>query len=289
LEYTKLGKTNLQVSRLGFGGAALALADYLSTYNPSAPAVKKEIYRAVETALQAGINYFDTAAAYGNGLSERYLGDVLSDWPEPIVVASKWGFFSEESLRESLENSLTRLKREKISIVQIHGTSFTDNEILTILKPGGIADELCKLREEGLLDYLGFTSEDNNPALYRLIQSKRFDLAQVCYNVMYQHPYHPNRPFGSLFELEKRKMGIVAMRVPTSGLFQKWIQSVNPHNTFDYTPALINFVLSNPLIDVALIGMRTALEVEKNVAIVNNSDNRMDLGDFFSYYVNPGE
>ena len=57
------------------------------------------------------------------------------------------------------------------------------------------------------------------------------------------------------------------MRAPTSGTFQRWIQMVNPENTFDYNRALIQFVLSNPLVDVALIGMRSAKRVEENVAI----------------------
>jgi hypothetical protein len=72
-------------------------------------------------------------------------------------------------------------------------------------------------------------------------------------------------------------MGIVTMRTATSGMLQKWIQQVNPANTFDYTPALVQFVLSNPLVDVALVGMRTVAEVEKNAAICNDTAGRIDM------------
>ncbi len=51
-------------------------------------------------------------------------------------------------------------------------------------------------------------------------------------------------------------MATVTMRTATSGTLQRWLRMVNPADTFDYTPALIQFVLSNPLVDVALVGMR---------------------------------
>jgi len=75
------------------------------------------------------------------------------------------------------------------------------------------------------------------------------------------------------------------MRGPTSGIFQRWIQWVNPENSFDYTPALIQFVLSNPLVDVALVGMRTPEEVRANLALVDDIDGRIDLDQLHERYV----
>ncbi len=98
---------------------------------------------------------------------------------------------------------------------------------------------------------------------------------QLCYNLRYQHPAEQTRPIGSMFEAEAEKMGIVTMRTVTSGLFQHWVQWVNPANTFDYTPALLQFVLSNSLVDVALVGMRDADIVEANVRIVEDMDGRI--------------
>jgi aryl-alcohol dehydrogenase-like predicted oxidoreductase len=60
---------------------------------------------------------------------------------------------------------------------------------------------------------------------------------------------------------------------------------VNPANTFDYTRALIQFVLSNPLVDVALIGMRTPQRVAENVAICDAVDERIDIGELYHWYV----
>ena len=146
-------------------------------------------------------------------------------------------------------------------------------------------EELARLKQEGLIGLTGFTSEDNNAAVFRFIDSGGFDAMQLCYNFLHQHPYDPTRPFGSLIEAKRRGMSTVAMRTATSGTFQRWIQMVSPDNTFDYTPALIQFVLSNPLVDVALVGMRDAATVEANVRIWRDVANRIDLAALHARYV----
>ena len=123
-------------------------------------------------------------------------------------------------------------------------------------------EEMQRLKDEGLVGLTGFTTEDNDPAVYRFIAGGGFDAMQIGYNFLHQHPYDPTRPFGSLIEAKRRGMATVTMRTATSGTFQRWVQLVNPANTFDYTPALIQFVLSNPLVDVALVGMRDIATVE---------------------------
>jgi len=79
------------------------------------------------------------------------------------------------------------------------------------------------------------------------------------------------------------------MRAMTSGIVQRWIQKVNPENTFDCTPSLLQFVLSNPLVNVGLVGMRTVDEVEENVAIANDLDNRISMDWLHERYVKKGE
>jgi hypothetical protein len=74
------------------------------------------------------------------------------------------------------------------------------------------------------------------------------------------------------------------MRGFTSGIFQKWIRMVNPDDDFDYTAALIQFVLSNPLIDVTLVGMRTPEEVDANVATWRDEASRIDVTELWTRY-----
>ena len=132
---------------------------------------------------------------------------------------------------------------------------------------------------------IGFTSEDINRGVDDLIDCDGFDSMQIAYNLLLQHPYEPTRPFGSLFRAKERGLFIAAMRGFTSGIFQKWIRLANPADRFDYTPALIQFVLSNPLIDVALVGMRTAAEVDANVAIWRDEAGRIDVTQLWTRYV----
>jgi uncharacterized protein len=290
MEYATLGGTGRTVSRLGFGGASLGLTDYLAKFDPSDPAVHARSIAAIETALDQGVNYFDTAPSYGDGTSERVFGEALDGVTKvgdlPLVIATKIGPRTEpERVRATVIDSLQRLRRDRIDLVQIHGSSYTPADVDRLLGPGGMAERLMDIRDEGIVGAIGFTSEDTNDGVYRLIRSGVFDTVQLCYNLIYQHPYEPSRPFGSMITAEDRGLGIITMRAPTSGIFQRWVQLVNPGNTFDYTPALIQFVLSNPLIDVALVGMRTPEEVRADVALVDDIDGRIDLDQLHQRYV----
>jgi predicted aldo/keto reductase-like oxidoreductase len=80
-------------------------------------------------------------------------------------------------------------------------------------------------------------------------------------------------------------MGVVTMRTLTSGMFQKWAKMVRPDDDFDYSPSLLQFVLSDPMVDVALVGMRSATEVESNVQILKDIDGRFDLEEVHRKYV----
>ena len=139
--------------------------------------------------------------------------------------------------------------------------------------------------------FIGFTTEGVNGPTSRLIASGAFDVMQICYNLIYQHPYDPIRKAGALFEAEAQGMGIVTMRTLTSGIFQKWLGLVFPDEMSDprrqerLRQALLSFVLSNPLVDCALVGMRTVQEVEANAAMCEDPALRLDLDWMHERYV----
>jgi uncharacterized protein len=285
-----LGRTGVTVSRLGFGGAPAGLTNYLDAYTPEDRAQRNTVIAALQRAVELGVTYFDTAPAYGQGASESIYGEALAGLGDDIFVATKIvpdaaGTDHRPGVRASVEGSLSRLRRDALDLLQVHGSSYGDEQVEALLAPGGMVAQMEALRDEGLIRFLGFTTEDNNPAVYRFIASGRFDVMQLCYNLLHQHPAEWTRPFGSMFEAEKQQMGIVTMRTLTSGLLQRWIQWANPSNTFDYTPALLQFVLSNPLVDVALVGMRGVAEVEANVRIVEDLGGRIDLEALHRKYV----
>lgn len=286
MEYSVLGKTGRKVSRIGFGGAVAGLKNYLHAYEPESEENMRKVVAAIDKALELGINYFDTAPGYGNGKSERIFGMALEGVnPRDIFLATKVSFGDYDQTMRSMEESLKNLRRDKVDLIQIHGDTISDERVKDIFSDRGMLRAMKKIKREGLADYIGFTTEDNNLAVYQMICDGSFDTIQMCYNFLFQHPYEPSRPFGSMLEADKREMGIITMRAPTSGTFQRWIQAVNPENTFDYTRALIQFVLSNPLVDVALIGMRSPERVAENVAICEDLDGRVDIAAIHTRYV----
>jgi len=280
-------KTSLSLSKLGFGGAAIGLTNYMGVYDAHAEDSREEAIAAVRKAAALGVNYFDTAPGYGNGLSEALMGEALETVKTPFFLATKLHLADPEKLRASVEDSLKRLRRSRVDLIQLHGSSYTAEQVKDILKTNGAVDQLRRMRDEGLFDYIGFTTEDNNAGAYALIESGAFDAIQLAYNIMLQHPYEPTRPFGSLYEAKKRGMMTITMRSATSGIFQRWVQMVNPSNDFDYTPSLIQFVLSNKLVDVALVGMRTQDMVESSVEIWRNENGRIDIDQLWNRYEQP--
>jgi len=286
MEYVNFGKTGVSVSRLGFGGAVAGLKNYLYSYDPDTEEAKHSIHEALETALGSGITYFDTAPGYGDGRSETMFGEVLSGVdPGKIFLATKCSPADYDGVRESLEASLKRLKRDYVDLLQIHGNSYSDEKVRELLAPHGMVESMEQMKKEGLIKFIGFTSEDNNRGLFDLMNSGRFDSVQMCYNFLFQHGYEPSRPFGSLLTAEENKLGIVTMRAPTSGTFQRWMKMIRPDDNFNYGPALVQFVLSNPYVDVVLTGMRTAARVRQNVAIVDNKAGRVNLDEVHGRYV----
>lgn len=278
MEYIEFGDTGERVSRLGFGGAPAGLANYIDEYDPSDADAREQVVEAIETAVDCGITYFDTAPGYGDGTSEELFGEALEG--ADVFVATKVELGDADYVRERVEGSLERLRRDQVDLLQVHGGSYSAEDVDQVLNGGTLA-ALEELREEGRVKYLGFTTEDNNPATYDLIESEAFDVFQINYNLMFQHPYSPINDSGSLFEAEDRDMGTVTMRTTTSGIFQQWVDTVNPDNEFDYSSALIQFVLSNPAVDVALVGMRDPEIVRHNAELVDDADGRVDLRELF--------
>jgi uncharacterized protein len=285
MQYHPLGRTGMQISAISFGGAPAGLRNYLGPWEPEQEDAEQRIAAAIHKAVELGINYFDTAPGYGDGASERMFGRALSPYRDRVVIATKAGGTTRDAILRSAEASLKRLQVDCIDVLQIHGTWYTDEQVHEILGPGGALDGLLLLRSRGLVKQIGFTTEGANGPASQLIASGAFDVLQCCYNLIYQHPYDPDRKAGLMFEAEARGMGIVTMRPLTSGIFQKWFEHVFAEESPRTNPALLSFVLSNPLVDSALVGMRSADEVVENVRVCEDPRYRMDLEKLHQRYV----
>ena len=233
--------------------------------------------------MELGVTYYDTAAAYGDGLGEEIFREGLGNATE-VFLATKCVATDAAGVRRSLEESLERLGRDAIDLLQVHGSAYAPLDVDLVLAPGGMVDEMAKMQSEGLIHYIGFSGETQDQNFFRLLDSGRFETLQVCYNLIFQHPYDPHWKSGSMFQAEAAGMGIIAMRSLTAGMFQRWFRAAVPGVEIDFSAPLLQFQLSNPLVDVALVGMRSVDEVEKNVAVAENLEGRINLGEVHTHF-----
>jgi aryl-alcohol dehydrogenase-like predicted oxidoreductase len=187
----RFGRTGLQVSQLVFGAGYVGGILVLASED-----VRRRVLR---RALDAGINWIDTAPLYGQGRSEEALGWLLAEMKlkKPYIstkVRLDLGKLADipGEIERSLHDSLRRLRRESVDLLQLHnqiGASTGSGTLGAIsvddvLKKDGVADTLEKMREQGLTRFTGLTALGEAPAIIRALDSGRFDSAQVYYNLL---------------------------------------------------------------------------------------------------------
>ncbi|SDD96649.1 L-galactose dehydrogenase [Paenibacillus sp. UNCCL117] len=170
MEYTTFGRTGLRVSKLGLGGAPLG--------GVFGEADEREVEKMIHEAIDGGINLIDTAPSYGDGESERRIGQALDGGRRnQVVLATKavgpGKSFDYASTVRSVEQSLARLRTDWIDLLQIHDAEQVPFE--TILEE--TLPALEKLREDGKIRYIGISSR-LLPLLGRFVKLNRFDSIQ---------------------------------------------------------------------------------------------------------------
>jgi len=287
MQYRTLGRTGLLVSEVGVGGAQFGLTDYMGRWDAFSGAAERDTTATIHRALELGYTYFDTAPGYGDGRSEEMVGRALAGRRDDIVLATKvsHGQWAPDAIRRSVEDSLRRLRTDVIDVIQFHGGWYHQQDIDAILSEGGLS-AFQELREHGKVRYLGFTAEGPSCGVEQLIATGAFDVMQIRYNLMYQHPSDWENNEGVIRQADAQGMGIVLMRPLTSGVFQRLMADAFPEiDVLDVGRLLLNYVLSDPYVDVALVGMREPRYVEINNAISDDVDSRIDLVDLHERYV----
>ncbi len=163
-----LGRTGLEVTRLGVGGAYCETADG---------------YRA---ALDCGVNYVDTARVYRNGEDEKVIGQAIRGRRDGLILATKSGQRDAEGARKDLETSLQLLGVDHVDIWQLHHLN-TQEEREKALAPGGAMDAAQKAREQGLVRFIGVTGHDW-PKIAEAVATGLFDTVLCWYNCAMKEP-----------------------------------------------------------------------------------------------------
>jgi D-threo-aldose 1-dehydrogenase len=159
-----LGRTGLSVSPICVGCAPLGNMPETFEYSVS----KLRAFDTLRTVLESPLNFLDTAASYGDGESERRIGEVLAEMgglPEGYVLATKAdrdpsaGDFSGKQMRRSVERSLRLLGLERLQLVHLHDPEYLNEPgrepFEYMMAPGGPVEALVALKDEGVIEYVG--------------------------------------------------------------------------------------------------------------------------------------
>ena len=229
MEYRVLGRTGLSVSQVGFG-----CGDVGGLIVRGEPALRT---RAVALAQSLGINYFDTAPLYGQGVSETNLGLALKETKADVFVGTKVGLTPEDKkdikngVIRSMERSLKRLGMDSVDLIQLHNR-LTSNPGSEPNRPDLDAKEVLEqvvagfqeLRAQGKVRYYGITGLGETETLRTIIDSAAMDSVQVCYNLLNPSagiadtPKFYTQDYGQLIDrAASNGAGVIAIRVMAAG------------------------------------------------------------------------
>ena len=230
MEYRVLGKTGLQISRLGFGGIPIQKIDAEGT----------KIL--MQKLMAEGVNYIDTARAYT--VSEEYLGYALEGIRDQFILATKSMARTREAMEQDIETSLQKLRTDYIDLYQIHNPNAKDLE--QILAPGGALEALQAAKQAGKIGHIGITLHSVD--LFR--KAVEYDWVET---IMFPYNIVETQGEELIARCGEKNIGFICMK-PLAG------------GAIDDAVTALRFVVSNPNVTVVIPGMAAPEEVAQNVA-----------------------
>jgi L-galactose dehydrogenase/L-glyceraldehyde 3-phosphate reductase len=223
MKYRTLGRTGLQISELVFGGGKVGGILIFQDDETRRAAIRM--------ALDGGINWFDTAPLYGDGKSEEALGWLLKEIDETPYLSTKVGLDPSRlddipgQIEESVHASLKRLGRDSVDLLQLHNPISNTGgrraiQVDHVLGQGAAADGLERMRDQGLTRFIGITALGRAGDCRRVIDSGRFDTAQIYYNLLnpsagrvLPEAWTGHDFTGVIAAARARDMGLLAIRI----------------------------------------------------------------------------
>ena len=278
MEYRRLGKTNMNVSILGFGASPLG--------NTFDVCDEVEGIRAVHYAIDHGINFIDVAPFYGITLAETRLGKAIEGKRQDIILATKCGRygvrdfdFSYDRIIKSADESLTRLKTDYVDLMQLHDIEFESKEkVLNEAVPA-----ILKIKESGKARFIGITGL---PVAYLADIARIVDVDTVLswahYNLLADGindelvPLSKEKGFGLM------NAAPLVQRILSDAPLPEWHNA--PQKVKDTQPKLlalcakygvrlsdvaIKYAVDHPGIASTIVGMWELENVKQNIAAVN--------------------
>ncbi|MBI2348884.1 MAG: aldo/keto reductase [Deltaproteobacteria bacterium] len=270
MERRKLGKTDMDVSALGFGGSEIG-------YQGVAAATVNKI---LNTGLDAGLNVIDTAECYVN--SEELIGQAVAARRKEYYLFTKCGHFTgwgqpdwrPSSLLKSIERSLKRLRTDYLDLVQLH--SCGEDE----LRRGEVIEGLRRARELGYARYIGYSGD--GPAALYAVQSGMFDTLQTSVSIADQEALELTLPLA-----RERNIGVIAKRPIANAAWKSGDRRPADSYAHPYWERLrklnydvlrgelnetiaiaLRFTLTAPGVHTAIVGTTKPERIKENVAIL---------------------
>ena len=307
MQRRRLGRTDLEISLLGFGAGAVG---GLMT---KGAALDQE--RAITRAIELGINYIDTAPLYGNGESERNLGRVLKALKPDIVLGTKVRLKAADHGRigdfvaRSMDESLQRLARDHVDLFQLHNplvAADADDRLAIDVALNEVVPAMQRLQKAGKTRFIGFSGVGETPALVRAIEAGVFDTMQVVYNVLNPSAGGPmpngapGQDYANLLDRTRSMdIGTIVIRALAGGalagtaerhpLAMQAVEPIGSAPSFvadvarakvleplvkqgvasSLTELALRFVIANPNVKTMLVGYSTLDQLEQAAAAVN--------------------
>ena len=243
-----LGNTGVRVPRLIMGlGSRFLTAD------------EDKGLEILETGLNNGLYYWDTAASYGSGQvwSEERIGKILKNVRERVFLASKVGDRKADDAKRTLETSLKRLQTDYIDLYQVHSVT-NEEEVKHFGDKDGVLPVLKKYQEEGVIRHIGFTGHTSASAMKLAAEMYDFDTMLIALN--HQHPGKQQFEEQPVPYAAQKGMGVLAMKAVRP---RETVEGINIDDLIRYAYSLEN-------ITAVVIGIDSLDILNKNIAILES-------------------
>lgn len=276
MEYRELGKTGVKVSPLGFGIMRLPLKNGGRANNDTTleDMDLEQSIKMVREAIDAGVNYLDTAYNYLNGKSEEITRMILEDgYREKVHLASKspsWLWREVGDFDRILNEQLERLQTDCIEFYLLH---CLNGGTWKRAKRLGIIDDMLRARAEGRIRYIGFSFHDDYDLFEEILDAAPWDFVQIQLNYL---DTDFQAGIKGMKEAAKRGMGVIVMEPLRGGTLVEVPKGAQ--KAFDEAPQKrsnvawgLDYLWDMPEVSVVLSGMSSIEQERENVALANEA------------------
>ena len=274
--YRNLGKTNLNVSILGFGCMRLPIQNRSGSsseiLDPNKVINEEEARKMIQYAIDHGVNYFDTAYPYHSGKSEPLLGRALRGNRDKVMIATKlpvWLVKEEKDFERFLGEQLKRLETDHLDVYLLHGLNRQVWPKMLQLK---VFEFLNQMQADGRVRHVGFSFHDDVKIFREIVDSYDWELCQIQYN-FFDENYQAGRE--GLIYASSKGLGIVVMEPLRGGRLTDRIpaevQTIWESAEEKRTPAewALRWVWNHSEVSTALSGVTTMEQIMENIAVAD--------------------